>query len=471
MAAPTGAMSVQRRVSARRAESVRDETDRRAPDDLTPTAPSWLIGALAALQAALWSYGLIIVPAVAAFVGAAAHVTTEATWSSAVSVGTALWVLGHGGPVHVSGGVISIVPLGLSLVAFLACRSSAHRASRRSIGTLIGFVGSYIVLLTGVALAIDAGVVQVMVGAGLIGTLGAASGMVRGDRAETVAALPTKKSRGRSAAATAPVLPMRSELVQWRARVTGNLPSWATPSLAVRRGAQGAVAFCASLIALAAVITTVWAVAGRSASSDILASLGLDTTGGLVLAAGQTTLVPNMILWAVAWLSGAGFAVGSASVFTPGAATLGALPALPILGGLPTGGMAGSTMRWAPVLVAAVALVVGLWLWRRLRADAGTAEVPWVSVGSAFLSLVLVVGVLTGFALLFASGSGGPGALAEVGAEAVPVARRLAGFAAAGTALVVLVAHPAPRRRVRLWLVEGWRYLFGLVTGKTNHAG
>ena len=87
-------------------------------------------------------------------------------------------------------------------------------------------------------------------------------------------------------------------------------------------------------------------------------ALAPGAAGGVVLTLGQLALVPNLLIWSAAWTAGPGFAVGTGTSVMPGHTELGALPAIPVLGALPTPG-AGPGWAWAvlalPVLAGAVA--------------------------------------------------------------------------------------------------------------------
>src|SRR5699024_9944393 len=107
-------------------------------------------------------------------------------------------------------------------------------------------------------------------------------------------------------------------------------------------------------------------ISGRAAAGDVVAGLGVDTFGGLLLAVAQLAVAPNLVVWALAWLAGPGFAVGSGTLYSPAEVVSGPLPALPLLGALPTADGSGGLLRWAPVVVVVAGMVAGWWLHRRL---------------------------------------------------------------------------------------------------------
>src|SRR5690606_14477786 len=112
--------------------------------------------------------------------------------------------------------------------------------------------------------------------------------------------------------------------------------------------------------------------AGRAATGDVIEGLGLDTLGGVLFAFAQLALVPNLVLWAMAWLAGPGFAVGAGTVFSPDQVVSGPLPAVPLLGALPPPGSEGGLLRWVPVVVVLVGALAGWWLHRRTE-----VTTPW----------------------------------------------------------------------------------------------
>ena len=106
-------------------------------DEPTPTfftsaldgAPRWVAGVLSALQAALLSFLVLTLPAVAAYVATSADPSNSGVgWFRSVGVGSALWLLGHGVPAHVGPVVVTLVPLGVTLVALFVCYASARRS-------------------------------------------------------------------------------------------------------------------------------------------------------------------------------------------------------------------------------------------------------------------------------------------------------------------------------------------------------
>ena len=59
---------------------------------------------------------------------------------------------------------------------------------------------------------------------------------------------------------------------------------------------------------------------------------------------GQLMWLPNLVLWCTAWVTGAGFGLGSDTIVSPVWNQLGMLPSIPVLGAVP---QAGPATQWA----------------------------------------------------------------------------------------------------------------------------
>lgn len=172
------------------------------------------------------------------------------------------------------------------------------------------------------------------------------------------------------------------------------------------------LASLAGLVVLATLGFTVSIVVGYVDIISLSQSLQLDGFGALMLFLVQLAFLPVAWVWGIAWLSGAGFAVGAATSVTPFDTLLGPLPALPLFGAIPTSwGWLGAL---APVLIVALGTVIGGFagggsLFRRASA--------LVSVLLPVCAAILTGLVVALFAVL-ASGSIGPGRLETTGVHA-----------------------------------------------------
>lgn len=142
-------------------------------------------------------------------------------------------------------------------------------------------------------------------------------------------------------------------------------------------------------------------------------SLSLSFLGGLMLTVGQLAILPNLIIYGFAWLTGAGFSIGAGSFVSPIASQLGPMPALPIFAALPTGAIDRGIVFSAVVVVGAMVAT--------LMARKSTERMRWEFATSFSAAAVLsVFSALVAAALTFtlgilASGSLGPGRFVEVG--------------------------------------------------------
>jgi hypothetical protein len=176
---------------------------------------------------------------------------------------------------------------------------------------------------------------------------------------------------------------------------------------------------------------------------------------------------PNLAVWAASYLAGPGFALGAGTLVSAARVSLGAVPAVPVLAGVP----AKPVSSWAGLLLA-VPLAAGMtagWLMarRRLRqAESGPASpgapagetAPGLATGDALaigstavgpddraapavgwvplLVAAVLAGPVAGGALAFAAwASAGPlggGHLSAVGARPWPLGGVVAGLVAAG---------------------------------------
>lgn len=145
--------------------------------------------------------------------------------------------------------------------------------------------------------------------------------------------------------------------------------------------------------------------------------LGLSVLGGVILTLGQLAILPNLIVYGAAWISGAGFAIGAGSYVSPFATELGPIPALPIFAAVP---QAGSERGLLFVLVPIIAALLAT-LFVTKHADQLRWEYGTRLTGALSLSFVAAItaAIVTFFISSLASGSFGPGRLSVVGADSV----------------------------------------------------
>ncbi|GEK22264.1 cell division protein PerM [Cellulomonas xylanilytica] len=381
-------------------------------DEPTPTfftsaldgAPRWVAGILSALQAALLSFLVLTLPAVAAYVATSADPSNSGVgWFRSVGVGSSLWLLGHGVPAHVGPVVVSLVPLGVTLLALFVCYASARRSGLATWSAYAAGVGTYTlvtILLALVTGAAGADLVRAFAGGAVVSALGLGAGLLARPEAPALRAL--------------------------------TRPLWSRCPAPVRAGATGAVLASALLVLLAALVTALWIVAGRATISDVVGGLGLDLVGGVVLAVAELAYLPNLVVWALAWLTGAGFAVGEGTHFAPDDVVGGALPAVPMLGALPSADVVGPATSLVPLVLVVVGTLVGLDVHRRL--------VPrhWWDSALACVAAALGTAVAVTLLVTLASGGIGPDRLADIGAQGGVVGLLAGAGVLVGSLLVAL---------------------------------
>ena len=141
--------------------------------------------------------------------------------------------------------------------------------------------------------------------------------------------------------------------------------------------------------------------------------LGLSVLGGVMLTLGQLAILPNLIVFGTAWISGVGFSIGTGSYVSPLATQLGPIPALPIFAAIPTGGFdRGILFAMLPIL----ASFIGTLLVRRFADDMRWEYATRFGAAFSLAILAALTSALVGFVMAaLASGAFGPGRFQEVG--------------------------------------------------------
>jgi hypothetical protein len=409
------------RSTARRSRLVEEP----APAEQRPTRlTDILAGIVSTGQALVLSLAVVVLPAVVAYlVGTATLATPADAPDDAVQVGSAIdvamgiWLLGHGVPLTTDAVTVSLAPLGIAALALFATYVSAKRFATTTVRAWAAGTVTYALCTTAVAALAGSAPGWSLPMAALAGLAMGGIGMLLGILARPDA--PTVVEIGE-----------RLEVVARRLTGVELVPA------TLRLGLRGGAVAVALLIGGAAILVAGWALAGRATSSDIITALEPGWTGGVVFAVAQLALLPNLVLWAAAWLAGSGFAVGVGTSFTPFGTISGPLPAIPLLGALPGDDWANPVSAWTPVLVVACGVAAGLFAWRRLE----PTLVRWCDVGWVFGGIVVTPGVVMLLGQWAAAGAGGPGRLSDVGANPLATAGLVAAEVGGGAAAVLLGA-------------------------------
>lgn len=383
-------------------------------------APRWVNGALTAVQGALLSLLVVVLPAVAAYVATSADPANEGVeWFRAVAVGTALWLAGHGVPPSVGGVAVTVVPLGVTALTVFTCWASARRSGLPTRSSYVAAVVTYTAVVVVLTALVAPGVLAIgraALGGAATGALGLGLGL---------AARPGGRRAG--------------DVLQPYAR---RVPT------AVAAGLRAGTAAFSALMVAAALVVVGWTLVGRSTVWAIADGLGVDALGGAVLAVAQLAFLPVLVAWALAWVAGPGFVVGEGTHFANDAMTGGTLPAVPLLGALPGADVAGGPSVLAPLLVVLAGAVAGWYVHRAFRA-APLAR-AWTSAAACAVAAACS-GVLAALVVQAASGAIGPGRMATTGAPALTVGAVVAAEVLLGALLVALPAD----RRLRVAVVRG----------------
>jgi hypothetical protein len=143
-----------------------------------------------------------------------------------------------------------------------------------------------------------------------------------------------------------------------------------------------------------------------------VASLSPGPGGSALLLLAGLSYLPNSVIWAIAYMLGPGFSFGLGTVVSPSGSALGAVPAFPMLAGLPVGAGAafppwlGFFVLALPYLAGALAGIVTV----RIAPTPVLEAAPLWGLLSGSLA-----GVVIGFGAKFSGGPLGAGRLALVG--------------------------------------------------------
>lgn len=397
-----------------------------ADGSLRSRAPLAVAAAVAVGWAALLSYA-----PVALLLGLVGLSEDSTNLSGALGAGVSAWLLGHGVPLQTATGPLGLTPLALAALAgWRLVRAGVHTSRA------IGGRGSGSYRLT-FAAAAGVGVAY--------GVLGAVAALLAGLSG-------TEVSLWR-AASTLAVFAALAALVG-AARTTGALGVLArTLPPPVRDGIRTGIFAAVLLLAVGAAVSGLAVALGGAEAGDMIGAYrtGLAGQAGITLI--SLAYLPNLAVWAVAYLLGPGFAVGVDTTVRTTEVSLGALPAVPLLAGLPHEplGVAGGLLLALPVLVA---MIAGWLLARRTLRLAEHPAVPgWRRLLGAAAVAGPVAGLLLGAVAAASGGALGAGRMAQLGPVAWQVglmaAVVIAAGALAGAAAGRRFAPPPPRRNAR----------------------
>ena len=249
----------------------------------------------------------------------------------------------------------------------------------------------------------------------------------------TLAVLVSEPELGPDAGAS----PLSRLVRRWSARAL------AVSAAAVRAG-FGAVAIT---VLASAVAVAVLMVGNYAQLIRLYESLHADVAGSVAITVGQLAVLPNLVVWAASWFAGPGFALGLGSSISPLGTVAGPLPAIPVLGAIPTGQL---TFGYAGLIVPILAgLLAGMAA--RRRASAGSEHVVggWGLLASAGGGTV--GGLTMGFLAWVSAGSAGPGRFVQLGPDPLAVGAATAVEFAVAIGIGLAVAAPRSSSTAPSW--------------------
>ncbi|MGA5301368.1 DUF6350 family protein [Nucisporomicrobium flavum] len=394
------------RVDPRNHQTVKLPGQRRPAEYRSRRAPLPVAAAFATLWAALLSY----VP-VAAVIGLARTLEGQGGLGGAAHAGLAGWLLGHGVPIGTSIGPLGLAPLLLTLLAgwrlnraglhvtrAIGARRSGSPRAALLVAATIGI--AYAILGTLAALVVDGRGTAVTPGraalhlflAGLVFSL---IGSLRSTEALVV--------------------------------VARRMP----PPL--RHGLRTGVVAALLILAAGAAFAGLSVAIGGGQAADMIGAYRTGVAGQAGITLVSLAYGANGVVWAAAYLLGPGFSLGTDSAVRLTELTVGPLPTLPLLAGLPNGpmGASGAALLAVPVLAA---MAAGWLLTRRLMGvhhvvdghlvdgrhpsrsgDTAPAEPAWHLVLASAALAGPVAGLVLGVLSWLSGGPLGNGRMAEIG--------------------------------------------------------
>ena len=381
--------------------------------------PLWLQGALETAQAAIISALVVVAPIIAVWATAGFQ---NSEFDALARLAGQAWLLIHGVPLGLAdvgsgaaasagSGMLTLIPLGLTLIPFLLAWRAGRRLARASYTDQLwqALLGSWVVYAAfGAATGFVCRTADVVINlwyAMLVPLIPYALGMVVGARREA-------ESWSRLIGVDA---------VAWISR-TSQHSRWAGSYLA--SAAKAGFVALASALALACVLLAVDLFIHWNLVVAVYEALDAGALGGAALTIAQLGYLPNLAVFALAWASGSGFAMGVGSQVGPLGTATGPLPSIPVFAAIPAGSLDyGFVALVVPVLAG---LLAGWWFlregenhfdeWLSIKIHA-----RWFTATVSTLALGVLVGVVAGLlsaALAWlARGSAGLGRLTDIGPD------------------------------------------------------
>lgn len=399
----------------------------------------------------LWLQGVVELIVTAFFSAVAVFAAMSAVWatkgfgdmefSSVAAMSAHLWLLIHGVPLDLaaafgaSAGTMTLVPLGLSILPLLLCYRSGRRLARAS------YEGEFLIPV------LSGSVTYALISSAMYGW---ASPHPQPLQALNAALVPLgivvaglmwggyREARSLSRMVGVDTAEQISQMSQY-SRWAGSY-AWAVVRAAV-------VAFVA-LVGLGAMLLGIGILAGWSQIVATYQELHAGAVGDTAVTLLQLGFLPNLVIYAIAWSTGAGFSFGAGTSVGLTSSDAGTLPMLPILGAVPESmGTFGLVGLLVPLGAGAIA---GWWFLREGEdhLDEWVAlKVPFRPLSALISAVVLgmMTGIMTSFGALWLGwisyGSLGIGRFTEIGAEPLTFAAHTALTVGAGVTFGMLLSR------------------------------
>ncbi|MFS0893008.1 DUF6350 family protein [Microbacterium sp. 179-I 3D3 NHS] len=398
-----------------------------------------LVALLAAFDAAIAAaVGLAVLLAPLTLLWTLAFGVT-ADWGALWPLTGTLWQFGHGVPIEVTlpdtllvalaipadaaGFVVSITPLAFLLFTLLFAARSGGRAARADAWLTGALSGTAVFALISVGVAFstrltaaETPLLPALILPPAVYLVGAVCGSVRAAWDE----------------GDGGIVDRLHDLLDAH-------EGWTPVPAAIARGAALALVAVTGVAALALALMV--AVRGGEVVA-LFQAARVDALGSTVLTLGQLAYLPTLVVWTASWLAGPGFAVGTGTAVSPAGTQLGVVPGIPVFGLLPENS---SIWMLIVVLLPIAAGAFAGWAVRSRLVWEGTplGFVPRTVIALGMGAVTAGVAALAG---ILASGSMGPGRLADVGPAPLPFALALGGEVLLGAAILLL----SPRNRDEL---------------------
>lgn len=367
-----------------------------------------LLSALDAAIAAVIGVAAVVVPLVLLWLFGLGGASWIGLWPTAATV----WQLGHlvpitlhlpapylaatGIPESAAAFTLSLAPLAFTAFTAIFAARSGGRAVRAGEGVV----------------GVGAGTVVFAVIAGLVAaTSRAGIATVNGWLAVFVPALVFLVGGALGAFGTAWREGDGGPVDALRARIDDLPHGWGLAPGAALRGA--AIALC-GLLALGALAVALDVLVHGGRIIALYEAGNMSVIGVIITSLGQLAYLPTLIVWALSYLAGPGLAFGAGGAVSPAGTRLGLVPGIPALGALPQHGSV-----WLLVVVllpVAIGGVAGHMIRVHLAEEQPDGEdAPFGPRAVTALGIALLSGAGAAVLAAAASGSIGPGRLADVG--------------------------------------------------------